>query len=318
MKVIKRLIRRKRFYFSIAIFAFLLYAYDFLELRIADQTFMQQLKDNPFGLSAHIDYYNFEGKKVRYLEIGKDAQPLILFIHGAPSSSAFWRNLLKDSILLSNAKLAAVDRLGYGYSGLGKAETSVEKQAAAIGNILKEKRKEHTHIIIHGSSYGGTVAARLAMDFPDLVDGLLLQSASLAPGEEKTYWITYPTSHWALNWMIPASLHVANYEKLAHKEELELMQPLWDRIRSNTIIMHGTADGLIYPENAHYASRNLVNANYLETLFFEGNGHDLLWTQTESLIQSLIKLVHLPKFSITNTESNTDSSLPQDASYTLE
>lgn len=291
--IVYRLFRKKRTYFSIAALLFFLYAYDFMEMRISSETFRQILSENPFGYEAKFDFYEFDGRKVRYLEIGNDSLPLIVFIHGAPSSSSFWKGFLRDSSLLAHAKLMAVDRPGYGYSGYGEPEVSVKKQAELIAGIIKEKRGRHPAVILHGSSYGGTVAARIAMDFPKLVDGLLLQSASVAPGEEKTYDFSYITEYSPLRWLLPGSIHVANQEKLSHQVQLDSMVNFWGRIRAAAIVLHGDADGLIYPQNALYAKERLVNASYLEVQMLSGGKHDLLWTQHGLLEASLEKLLQL-------------------------
>ena len=148
---------------------------------------------------------------------------------------------------------------------------------------------------MHGSSYGGTVAARLAMDYPELVDGLLLQSASLKPGAETTYWISYPTHHWSMRNFVPGSIRTANAEKLSHKVELEKMVPLWSRIRSKVILLQGIDDTLIFPENAPFAAKNLVNAASVSLTLVPGSKHDLLWTQTDLLKNSLLKLIQITK-----------------------
>ena len=155
----------------------------------------------------------------------------------------------------------------------------------------EEKRKKHSVIIVHGSSYGGTVAARLAMDYPELVDGVLLQSASLKPGAETTFDISYPTNHWSLAWLVPGSLRTANAEKLSHRQQLNDMAKGWERIRANCIILHGKADRLIFPENATYAFDKLRNAASANLTFIPNSKHDLLYTQNPLLVRSLIRLV---------------------------
>lgn len=290
-KLVQKFLQKKRFYFSLAILGFFVYSYKTLELRLSDADLKEMLSNNSYGYQANISYLDKAYRKIRYVEIGNDSLPLIAFIHGAPSSSNFWESLMTDSTLLSKAKLLAVDRPGYGYSGFGKAEVSVEKQAALIASILEQKKHKHETIIAHGSSYGGTVVARLAMDYPELLNGILLQSASLAPGEEKTYWISYPTSHWSLRWLMPPTINVANAEKLNHRPQLEKMAKLWDKIKAKTIIMHGTVDKLIYPENAFFAKKKLVNAKLIDFKLFEGRGHDLLWNKRDELIAGLQKLL---------------------------
>ncbi|HXD77968.1 MAG TPA: alpha/beta fold hydrolase, partial [Puia sp.] len=66
-----------------------------------------------------IGYYRAGGRKIRYIGVGNDTDATVLFIHGAPSSLSYWRSYLADSVLLSRATMYAVDRPGYGYSGLG-------------------------------------------------------------------------------------------------------------------------------------------------------------------------------------------------------
>ncbi|MEL6535661.1 MAG: alpha/beta hydrolase [Bacteroidota bacterium] len=270
---------------------FLIFAYDFLQLRYSDQSYVDFFEEAGLAELSSIEYHSQGARRIRYVEVGHDTLPLLVFIHGAPSSSAYWRNYLTDSTLLAKAKLMAVDRPGYGYSGFGKQETSVARQAALIAAVLEQKRDQHQEIVLHGSSYGGTVAARLAMDYPELVDGILFQSSSLAPGEETTYWITYPTSHWALSWMIPPTFRVANAEKLSHEEELREMEPLWDRIRSAVTILHGTEDGLIFPSNATYAKDHLTHASFVDLIMVPGQGHNLTWTRPELLKQSIVEML---------------------------
>ena len=72
-----------------AILGFLIYTYNVLHFRINDEAFLEKLNDNPFGLKADVSYYMQQGRKVRYVEIGRDSLPLIVFVHGAPSSSSF-------------------------------------------------------------------------------------------------------------------------------------------------------------------------------------------------------------------------------------
>ncbi len=285
------LLRRKRFYFSLAFIGLLVFAYDFLAMRQNDFALKHDLQRNPFAYEATVGVHNDSARKIRYVEIGDVAKPLIVFVHGAPSSISFWQALLTDSTLLRNARLMAVDRPGYGYSGYGKPEISIKEQARLVAEVIRQKRSQYSKIILHGSSYGGTVAARIAMDYPKLIDGLLLQSASLAPGEEETYAISYVTHHRLMRWLIPGALRVANSEKLSHREQLEGMRPFWKNIVSPTIVLQGDADGLIYPSNAEYAFERLINVASKEMLIAEGSGHDLLWTRRNLLVASLMKLL---------------------------
>ena len=122
------------------------------------------------NLDAQIHYYTTQGRKLRYVEAGADSLPTLLFLHGSPGSISYYGRRFKD--LEGKFHFIAVDRPGYGYSGFGDPEPSVKKQAAMFRPLLDSLHKAVHPVIIVGSSYGAPIACRIAMDHPDLVDGL--------------------------------------------------------------------------------------------------------------------------------------------------
>ena len=240
-----------------------------------------------------IGYVEGTSRRIRYLQVGQDtSKPLLTFIHGSPSSSAFWVALLRDSSLAERANLLAIDRPGYGGSGLGRAMINVEEQAENVAEVIRDRRmSDDQPVIIHGSSYGGTVSARIAMDYPAMVDGLLLQSASMAPEEEYIYWLSRPTTHWSIRWALPSSINTANREKLAHQRQLEDMVDEWANIDASTVVLHGTDDWLIYPPNAYFACDQLINAEELIHHMVPGGEHDLIYRTPGLLKKYLHKLL---------------------------
>lgn len=264
-------------------------------LRYSDGEFRYKLRNAPLGYQVEIQHYDTEGQHIRYLELGGDSLPLFVLLHGAPSSSSYFMRYAKDSSLLSKAKLVMVDRPGYGYSGFGEPQLSVELQAKAIAPILRQKRKQHPQIIVLGSSYGGTLAARLAMDYPDLLDALILVQSSVAPGEETTYDISYPSSYPPLSWWVATPLQNANAEKLSHREQLEAMEPGWDSICVPTIILHGEDDGLIFPSNAHFAKERLVNAPEVLLELLPDTGHTIPFRRKPFLLEKMMQSIELAR-----------------------
>jgi pimeloyl-ACP methyl ester carboxylesterase len=280
--------QKKRFYMLLTLGAFLFFAYQVLELRMTDEAARRITKDNGHGFELKATYYEANGKQMRYLEIGCDTLPMMMMLHGSPSSSMSWQALLRDSVLLSKAYLVAVDRPGYGFSSFGDIQTSIVKQAEMIAPILKEKRKIFNKILVVGSSYGGPVAVRLAMEYPDLVDGIMLQSSSMEPGAEKIYDITYPTSKPPLKYMIPTVFRNANAEKLAHKDALLEIDNDWHKVKSKVTIFHGKKDNLIYFSNALYAQSKLINAESVNLVAVEDGEHGMLWSKTELVKKTMI------------------------------
>ena len=228
----------------------------------------------------NIAYYPVLDRNMRYLYTESNPQkPTILFIHGAPSSSSYYRQFLSDTTLRKEANLIAVDRPGYGYSGFGKPVPELDKQAYMIRPILDSLHKQQHPVLLVAASYGTSIACRLAMDYPDLVDGLLLLAPSLAPGEEKTYFASYVLESPLFTWAQPRMLHSANVEKFAHKTELTKMLPHWTSITQPVEYFQGEDDDLIYTTNAGFAKSKLVNTLSLNISLLPKRGHLIVFDE---------------------------------------
>lgn len=227
------------------------------------------------GIDASIHYYSTQGRILRYVEAGHDSLPTLLFLHGSPGSMSYYSGRYDDSIIRKHFRVFAVDRPGYGYSGLGDPEPSIQKQAAMIRPLLDSLHQVNRPIIIAGGSYGASIACRIAMDYPFLVDGLVLTGPSLGPGLERYFWFTPVIEHWSIRWFIPRIFRSANTEKVHHRQELEKMLPLWDRIRVPVAYVQGIHDDIVDTANAGFARRHMQNVPYLDIRFVNGRYHRL-------------------------------------------
>ncbi|HEY0355079.1 MAG TPA: hypothetical protein VGC29_02675, partial [Flavisolibacter sp.] len=103
----------------------------FVQFRRTDAELMEIFAEN--HIPASIAYYETQGRKLRYASAGYDSAPAtLLFLHGSPGSISYYGRRFKDSAMLEIFKIYAVDRPGYGYSGFGKPEPSIQNQAAMI------------------------------------------------------------------------------------------------------------------------------------------------------------------------------------------
>ena len=242
-------------------------------------------------LEAHISYYKAEGRDVRYIRVGDDTNATILFIHGAPSSLSYWRGYLSDSALLSKATTYAVDRPGYGYSGLAHPMPDIAAQAGAIRPMLDSLHHTHHPIIVVGVSYGAPIACRLAMDYPQLVDGLVLGAPALGPGRERIFWFTYLIENPLIHWVIPRMFQSANQEKIHHKEELTKMLPLWPRIHVPVDYLQGANDELVDTSNAEFAREHLKNASFLDIQMIPGRGHLIAFSEKSRIRKAILDIL---------------------------
>lgn len=236
-------------------------------------------------------YSYYQGKRfINYIEVGDNHLPLVLFVHGSPGALDSFLDFLGDTTLLKEAQLAAVDRPGFGESDFGHAEPSLKKQAALIKPIL-EKHKNQRPIILVGHSLGGPVIARMAMDYPELIDGLIFVAGSIDPDLEPHEWFRAPLATPFLSWLIPRALRASNDEIYQLKPELQEMLPLWSTIRCPTIFIQGQKDELVDPGNAPFAKRMMTGTN-VEIVSIEDMNHFVPWSHPYLIKDALLKLIH--------------------------
>jgi pimeloyl-ACP methyl ester carboxylesterase len=265
----------------------------YVQFRKTDEELNKIFAEN--NIPATIKYYETHGRKLRYVSVGNDSLPTVLFLHGSPGSMSYYSWRFKDSSMQNRFRIYAVDRPGYGYSGFGDPEPSIQMQSEMIRPILDSLNKAKHPIIVVGGSYGSSIACRLAMDHPELVDGLVLTGPSLAPGKETYFWFTHIIESPAIRWFIPRMFRSANTEKVYHKEELEKMLPHWKNIRVPVMYLQGAHDDIVDTSNAGFARKQLVNAPYLNIHFFPNRAHRLAQYEWPAIRESILKVYELAK-----------------------
>ncbi len=260
----------------------------FVQFRKSDKELLGIFSERQ--IEGDIAYYTTQGRQIRYARVGNDSLPTLLMLHGSPGSMSYYSGRYADTILRNTFRMYTVDRPGYGYSGLGDPEPSIRRQAEMIRPILDSLHKARHPVIIAGGSYGSSVACRLAMDYPDLVDGLVLTGPSLGPGLEKTFWFNPVLEHWSVRWFVPRIFRSANTEKVHHRKELEEMLPYWKDIRVPVAYLQGAHDNIIDTANAGFARRMLINAPLLDIHFFPDRRHRLAQFEWPAIRDAIMKV----------------------------
>lgn len=230
-------------------------------------------------------------RPINYVEIGNDTLPTVIFVHGSPGSWSAFVDFLKTDSLLKEVRMVSVDRPGFGYSGFGDAEESLEKQAAYLKPIVAKQQQNGKQVILVGHSLGGPLIARMAMDYPELIDGLVFVAGSVAPELEPARWYRYILDAPPVKYFIPKSFRASNFEILHLKEELELMLPLWKTIQQPCIVIQGEDDSLVPAANADFLKRKFINAEYLEIQKVAGMNHFVPWSNPELIAEAVLDLV---------------------------
>jgi pimeloyl-ACP methyl ester carboxylesterase len=256
-----------------------------LKLRVNDRDLTETLKSMPFPFQ--VVHQEVGDRSIRFLRAGADSLPMLILLHGSPSSLSAWRPLYTDPRFLGKFQLIAIDRPGYGYSDFGNVITNLQEQTAVLQVIVDSLTRNRKAILL-GSSYGGPIAAQLAMNLPDRFSQLVLMSAALEPGQEKTYWISYPMTTPVLKFLFPPTFVMSSEEKLTHRQSLETLSQ-WPKISCPVLLIHGDKDGLVYYRNVDYAKRQLVNAPLVKTITMTGKGHSIIFSQPEYIRRLLLQ-----------------------------
>lgn len=107
--------------------------------------------------------------KVAYVEQGMGKQTL-LFIHGLGSYLPAWNK--NFAVLAQDYHCVAIDLPGYGKSSKGNYEFTMTYYAQIIKEFVAKKGLKN--IVLVGHSMGGQIALTTALQYPDLVEKLVL------------------------------------------------------------------------------------------------------------------------------------------------
>lgn len=227
-------------------------------------------------------------QKINYLTAGSDSLPLVIFVHGSPGSLSAFIDFMDDTVLLEKTQMISVDRPGFGASNYGYAEPSLEKQCEEIKPIL-ERHKNGRPVFLVGHSLGGPIIARMAMDYPELVDGLIFVAASVDPELEPDEWFRAPLATPFLKWMLPRWLRASNDEIYQLEPQLNEMLPLWSKITCPVIFIQGQQDELVPAANADFARKMLVNAPF-ELVTLPDMNHFVPWSHPYLIENAILKM----------------------------
>jgi pimeloyl-ACP methyl ester carboxylesterase len=135
------------------------------------------------------------GLKIFYREAGSKASPTIVLLHGFPSSSHMFRDLIPQ--LADRFHVIAPDFVGFGYSDApdaGNFEYTFDNLAAHIEELLFGvlNLKKFS---IYVQDYGAPVGFRIAAKHPEAIEGVVVQNGNayaegIGPGFDamKPFW----------------------------------------------------------------------------------------------------------------------------------
>lgn len=113
------------------------------------------------------------GVRTRYLEAGPRNAPAVVFIHGTGGHlETFNRNVHAHA---AHFRVLALDMIGHGFSSKPDYPYELRHYVKHLDDFLTAVGVDRAHV--HGESLGGWIAAQYAIDHPERVNRLVLNTA---------------------------------------------------------------------------------------------------------------------------------------------
>ncbi len=138
------------------------------------------MKSTPQQNDSRLTYHRtatVNGRKVFYREAGNPASPAIVLLHGLPTSSQMFRDLIP--VLAEKFHLIAPDYIGFGHSeapSRDEFQYTFDNLATHVSGLLNQLGL--TSYILYMQDYGGPVGFRLFAEKPEQVKGFIIQNAN--------------------------------------------------------------------------------------------------------------------------------------------
>lgn len=117
------------------------------------------------------------GLEIFYREAGDKNKPTLLLLHGFPSSSHMYRDLMND--LSNDYHLVAPDYPGFGESSAPTTEEyqySFENLASTVNQFIDILGLKKFSLYVQ--DYGGPIGFRIASHRPEMIQALIVQNAN--------------------------------------------------------------------------------------------------------------------------------------------
>lgn len=120
------------------------------------------------------NYYEINGHKLHYIDEGKGET--LLFVHGTPSWSFDFRNIIKN--VKANFRCIAFDHIGFGLSDKPEYyDYSTQNHSKTLKKFVLEKQLENITLVVH--DFGGPIGLNFAIQYPEKIKRLVILNSWL-------------------------------------------------------------------------------------------------------------------------------------------
>jgi len=132
-------------------------------------------------------FVEVEGQQIFYREAGSRNNPTLLLLHGFPSSSHMFRNLIQE--LAIDYHLIAPDYPGFGNSSMPLPSTfeyTFDHLADIVAGFIAAKSLDKFSLYI--MDYGAPIGFRIATRYPEKIQALLVQNGNAYTEGLSDFW----------------------------------------------------------------------------------------------------------------------------------
>jgi len=265
-----------------------------------------------------------DGLRMHYVDEGS-GEP-VLFLHGEPTSSFLWRNVIPP-VVASGRRAVAPDLFGFGRSDKPAdiGWYTYDRHVASIEGLVDALELRGITLVVH--DWGGPIGLRFAVEHDDLVDRLVILDTGLgggrAPSEEwlrfrevvrrvggaieparlveagtvnglsdevrEAYAAPFPTPESKAGVLAFPELVPAE----PHHPNAEPMNRVRATLRSwekPTLIVWAAEDAVLPPAHAHAFAELIPGA--VEPVVLEGAGHFLQEDRPDELANAIVRFLN--------------------------
>lgn len=141
------------------------------------------MSSEPYGLAISSDFpytkkqISVLDSKMTYVDVGEG--PVVLFLHGNPTSSYLWRNVIPH-LVAAGYRAIAPDLIGMGDSGKPDIPYTFDDHAAYLDTFIEATNLRDMTLVVH--DWGSVLGMRYARTHPKNVRGLAFMEAIIPPG----------------------------------------------------------------------------------------------------------------------------------------
>jgi pimeloyl-ACP methyl ester carboxylesterase len=233
-------------------------------------------------------FYPINGHKLHYIDEGQGE--IILFVHGTPSWSFDFRNVIK--LLRTSYRCIAIDHMGFGLSDKPEHYNySTLNHSKTLESFISDKQLERFTLVVH--DFGGPIALNVAITHPEWVHRLVIINSWLWSSEQDPDFVK-------LRKVLKSPLLPFLYRYLNFSPRFILPGSFGDNKPNKKLLMHYTKPF------ADKTQRNGALA-FAKSLLNDQDWFETLWSKREAIASKpslfiwgmkdpVVKPHHLEKF----------------------